>query len=246
VVIWHLNSVPPAVEKPATPVQSAEGAPKGEAPKPEAEKPLVVVAARPKVRRPVAMQMAVQSPVTPRAVAAVPDLPAPPVPSADEMAKAGQDTPLATEPLEALKAAPQPMVSAHAMAFQESRPALMKALEHMPRQRSLWGIAANSGMLRKSADGGKTWTTIPIRGQTNFLALWVSGADVWAGGDGGELFHSTDDGSDWKEVPVTDGKERLSESITGIETRGLQVKVRTGMGRWLSGDGGVSWRKIGE
>jgi photosystem II stability/assembly factor-like uncharacterized protein len=66
------------------------------------------------------------------------------------------------------------------------------------------------------------------------------------GGEGGELFRSTDDGLHWNEVPAMNGAERLKTSITAIETRGARVEVRARFGRWLSLDGGVSWQKMAE
>ncbi len=238
VVIWHSHSLPPT-----TPVHTAETAPQAESPKPE--KPPVLTA-RAKVKRPFKMQGAAPPRVAPAIVAGVPELVAPPAPSIDEIAKAGQDSTPAAQPLDALKAAPPPMVSAHALAFQSSRPALMKAFGHLPRRQSLWSISMSQGLLQKSSDGGKTWTALPIGGRTNFLALSVTGPDIWAGGDGGALFHSPDDGTTWEEVPVTDGEERLTASIVGVEAQGSQVKVRTKSAKWISTDNGVSWRKMGE
>ena len=242
-VIWHSTSLPPAEQKPATPVRSAEPAPNLETSKPE-KRPLAI--ARPKEQRRLDMRPAFQASSTPRAIAAAPDLSAPPPPTVDERAKSRQDT-LITVPLsEALKAAPQPALPAHAMAFQKVRPIPMKAFAAAARRQSLWSIAPSSGLLQKSDDGGRTWTVIPLDGRTKFLALSVSGPDIWAGVEDGALFHSTDDGFEWKEVPVTDNGERLKESIIGIETPGSQVKVRTKSGNWISADGGVSWRKMGE
>jgi photosystem II stability/assembly factor-like uncharacterized protein len=122
----------------------------------------------------------------------------------------------------------------------------MKAFAAVARRQSLWSIESGSGLLQKSDDGGQTWTVIPVSGRTKFLALAVSGPDIWAGGEDGALFHSTNDGFEWKEVPVTDSGERLKESIIAIETSGSPVKVRTKSGSWISADGGVSWRKMGE
>jgi hypothetical protein len=243
VVIWHSTWLPPAAQTPVTPVQAAEPARTIETPKPEGPPAAV---AHPKVQRRLDMRPAVQSSITPRAMAAAPALPAPPPPTGDERAKSSQDTNLITVPLEALKAAPQPTLPAQAMAFQKVRPIPMKAFAAVARRQSLWSIESGSGLLQKSDDGGQTWTVIPVSGRTKFLALAVSGPDIWAGGEDGALFHSADDGFEWKEVPVTDSGERLKESIIAIETSGSPVKVRTKSGSWISADGGVSWRKMGE
>jgi photosystem II stability/assembly factor-like uncharacterized protein len=204
------------------------------------------VATRSKAKRQLKMQAAVQSPALAKTVPRPFELSAPPAPSTAEIAKAGHDTTRAMEPVGALKAAPRPTVPATAMAFQNSPPTFMKALGRPARRQSLWSIGVSNGVLERSDDGGKTWTAIPVGGQTNFLAVSVSGPDIWAGNESGALFHSTDDGSDWKEVRIADGSERLRDSITGIETQGSQVKVRTKSGNWVSADGGVTWRKMGE
>jgi hypothetical protein len=243
-VIWHSTSLPPVAPKPVTPVQPTEPAAKPETPKPG--EPAALTTARPNVQRRLDMRPAAQSPSTPRAAAATTDLSDPPPPTVDERAKSGQDTLITVPLLEALKAAPHPTLPAQTMAFQKVRPIPMKAFAAMARRQSLWSIAPSSGLLQKSDDGGRTWTVIPVSGRANFLALSVSGQDIWAGGEDGALFHSTDDGFAWKEVPVTDGGEQLKESIIGIEAQGSQVKVRTKAGNWISADGGVSWRKMGE
>jgi hypothetical protein len=243
IVIWHSISLPPAAQKPATPPRAAEPALNLETPKP-AKRPLAV--ARPKVQRRLDVPAAVQSSSTPRALAAAPNLPAPPSPAIGEIAKSAEDTTLITVPSDALKAAPQPTLPAQAMAFQKVRPMPMKALAAVARRQSLWSIDPSSGLLQKSDDGGQTWTVIPVSARTKFLALSVAGPDIWAGGEDGALFHSTDGGFEWKEVPVNDSGERLKQSIVAIETPGSQVKVRTKSGNWISADGGVSWRKMGE
>jgi hypothetical protein len=142
--------------------------------------------------------------------------------------------------------APQ-MLTNHAFkqgALPQAAFAPAKALSPGSPQQSLWSISPDAGMLWKSDDGGKTGRAIFVDGRTNFLALSVLGTNVWAGGEGGMLFHSTDDGSHWTVVPVSDGEERLSETITGIETHGPKVlKLRTKMAGWVSANGGVGWRK---
>ncbi len=243
VVVWH-SSLPPAEQKPATPVRSVEQPPKAESPKPA--EPAAIVDAHPQVQRRVDRRPAVQASSTPRAMPAAPDL----FPSQgfaiDGIAKLDREIPSSSEPLQALKAAPQPTLPAQALAFQKVRPIPMKAFTAVAARQSLWSIAPSSGLLQRSHDGGRTWTVIPLDGRTKLLALSASGPDIWAGGEDGALFHSTDDGAEWKEVPISDRGEQLEESITAIETQGSEVKVRTKLGNWISADGGVSWRKMGE
>jgi hypothetical protein len=226
VVIWHSNSLPRAAPQPPTPVQAAEPASQLETPKPA--KPTPALVAHPKLPRRPNTPPAVPSSSTSAVI--------PSPPPVAEIAKSAQDTNLSVLPAESLKA----------MAFQNSRPTPMKAFARASRRQSLWAIIPSNGVLQKSGDEGRTWTTIPLDARTKFLALSVSGADIWAGGEGGALFHSTDDGFEWKEVPVSENGERLKDSIIGIETQGLQVKVRTKSGSWISPDDGVTWRKMGE
>lgn len=249
VVIWHSPAVPPpVVREPAKPVPAAEPAPKIETAKPA--KALAAVP-RPHVPSPLNLQqLATPSAAKPKAPAAAPLLAAPPAPSVDEIAQASQNAALTSGPVEAFKAAPQPMLpapaAAPAMALRNLRPMPMKAFMVAARRPSLWRITSSSGQLEKSSDAGKTWMTIPVEGQANFWSLSVSGSDIWAGGEGGALFHSTDDGAQWKQVAVIAGEERLTEGITGIETRGSELRVKTESAKWVSLDGGVSWRKMAE
>jgi len=113
------------------------------------------------------------------------------------------------------------------------------------RRQNLWSIDSSAGTLRKSYDGGKTWTAIPVDGQTTLLALSASGSDIWAGGESGVLFRSVDNGSHWTLVPVLNGTERLTDAITGIEAHEPSiVKLKTQSGAWESSDGGVTWHKL--
>jgi hypothetical protein len=228
VAIWHSNSRPPAREMPAAPL-AVETKVETAAPDKSA-----AAVARAKAKRRV---RDMRSPVIPPAAA-------PPV---DEIANAAEDAAPTKGPIESFRAvAPQPALPAQTIGLGKLRAAPMKAFLGASQQLSLWSIAVSGGRLQKSSDGGKTWATIPVAGQASFLALAVSGPDVWAGGEGGLLVHSVDDGLEWKHVAVTDGEKRLQESITGIEAHGLEVRLRTKSANWVSLDEGVSWRKMGE
>jgi hypothetical protein len=243
-VVWRSNSVPPAVGKTAVvtggatmekPPQPPRSAPKVETPKPD-KRPAVV--ARRKAQPQFTMQRAVPASLTPPAEKLTPP--------ADLLAQlTEQKAALPNHSMAFSKTATPSALPQRALAFHNSRAKLAKAVTGLQSQ-SLWSIAADIGVLQKSADGGRTWVSITIDGRVSFLAISVSGSNIWAGGEGGALFHSTDDGSHWKGVPVVDGGTRLSESITAIETPGSQVKVRTKLGEWVSVDGGVSWRKMAE
>lgn len=63
--------------------------------------------------------------------------------------------------------------------------------------RVLWAVTG--GVVQRSSDG-QTWEPVPIDDQVSFRAVTPFGADVWAGGAEGALFHSTDWGAHWKRV----------------------------------------------
>lgn len=78
-----------------------------------------------------------------------------------------------------------------------------------------------------------------------FRAVSANGADVWAGGSSGLLFHSTDSGGHWVPVvPVTDDAT-ITGDIVSLEFADSQHgKVTTSTSEtWLTGDGGKTWRK---
>jgi hypothetical protein len=217
VVVWHSSSVPQAVlQTPAVSgtVTAAKPAQSAE-PAPKAETP------KPEMRRAVAARAKVEQQVTPVIPAATP-------------------SELASQSVAILQATPEAQPQPLAMALRSQQATLAKAFMG---QQSLWSINSSTGMLQKSGDEGKTWTPVFIDAKTNFLALLASGSDIWAGGEGGALFRSADNGSRWKEVQVVDREERLRDSIIRIEAKGSQVKVITKSGEWISADGGLSWRK---
>ncbi len=60
-----------------------------------------------------------------------------------------------------------------------------------------WTISS-AGRVLRSLDGGKNWQEVAIAPEVRFRAIAVQDATVWAGGDGGVLFHSSDGGQTWK------------------------------------------------
>ncbi len=100
-----------------------------------------------------------------------------------------------------------------------------------------------SGILLRSSDQGVTWEQVTVDGETPLYALSATGADVWAGGAGGRLFHSVDDGLHWSEVRIARDGAVITGTITTIETNNQDlVFVKTMAGeRWQSNDGGAHW-----
>jgi hypothetical protein len=128
-------------------------------------------------------------------------------------------------------------------AFHRNAFAMAKASPTL-QNRSLWSVDASPGTLHRSEDAGKTWQSVNVDGKTGFLAVFVSGSDIWTGGEAGALFHSTDNGNHWEEVTVQNGVDRLTLPITAIDARSTNlVRVKTNIGGWISFDGGRTWRR---
>jgi Photosynthesis system II assembly factor YCF48 len=78
-----------------------------------------------------------------------------------------------------------------------------------------------------------------------FRAVAAIGTEVWAGGSGGLLYHSSDAGTLWsRTIPSAQGVT-LSGDIVGIEFLDVvHGKVVTSTSEtWRTADGGQSWRK---
>jgi hypothetical protein len=78
-----------------------------------------------------------------------------------------------------------------------------------------------------------------------FRAVAAAGLEVWAGGSGSMLYHSTDGGEHWTRVlPSSDGVV-LKGDITSVEFPDPQQGTISTSGSevWTTSDGGRSWRK---
>lgn len=103
-----------------------------------------------------------------------------------------------------------------------------------------WSIS-DKGKLQRSFDQGQTWQVVSMEEPTVFRALAVVGNDVWAGGNGGALFHSADGGATWtkQNLPGT-FKDLVSLQFTDAQ----HGTARTGDGIvWSTSDGGQHWSK---
>jgi hypothetical protein len=107
-----------------------------------------------------------------------------------------------------------------------------------------WTLNAE-GALQRSLDAGKTWETIPVADKLNFRALATVGFDVWLGGSGGALYHSSDAGAHWRPVKPAANGQVLSADITTLEFTDAQhgKLVTTNQETWITADGGRSWQK---
>lgn len=134
-----------------------------------------------------------------------------------------------------------------------------------------WTIDSNGG-LRRSLDQGASWqdvhvnVTSPAAAEMSlakkeqakvpedekqasapmvFRAVAVHGADVWAGGVNGLLYHSTDAGSHWIHVVPSASGVTLSGDIVSVSFPDAQHgRIATSTSEvWVTGDGGQSWNK---
>jgi hypothetical protein len=78
-----------------------------------------------------------------------------------------------------------------------------------------------------------------------FRAVAASGADVWAGGSAGTLFHSLDGGNHWTRVVPATGGTFLTGDIVSLQFPDPQHgKVSTSTAEvWTTSDDGQTWRK---
>ncbi len=99
-----------------------------------------------------------------------------------------------------------------------------------------WSITPDGKVERTSA--GMAPETVAIDKRVAFHAVATIGLEVWAGGSGGALFHSTDAGQTWTRVasPVT-------EDIVALEFRNAREgRLRTASGhQYATHDAGKSW-----
>ena len=81
----------------------------------------------------------------------------------------------------------------------------MGLLPAVVRQRQ-WRVTSD-GHLEHSTSSG-TWTPVLADQPAKFHAVSVVGDNVWAGGSGGVLFHSTDGGQTWNKNQLSEAAQR--------------------------------------
>jgi len=173
--------------------------------------------------------------------------------STDTLAKsADKDTLQASAPApaapaataKAARAAAAPAATADAgvmIASNLDAPAMGKKKLAAPTR---WMLSSD-GQLLRSTDGGKNWQTVPFAGNLVFRSVAVIGPNVWVGGQGGALYYSGDDGSQWHRLsPASDGVP-LAQDISALSFQDAQHgNLTTADGQtWTTSDGGRTWQK---
>ena len=136
-----------------------------------------------------------------------------------------------------------------------------------------WNIT-EAGSLQRSVDQGVTWQNVDVnagsasvaivagayaakevaadkkalkRSPTNFVfrAVAVNGADVWAGGSGGSLYHSLDAGDHWARVVPFAAGSALTGDVVSLQFPDSQHgRVTTSTSEvWTTGNNGATWQK---
>jgi Putative zinc-finger len=105
-----------------------------------------------------------------------------------------------------------------------------------------WAVHGNE--LQRSVDAGGAWKAV-LHSDRPLLCYAASGNDVWAGGEGGNLFHSANGGLTWSQVHPSAQQQTLSDDVTHIEIHSpSRVAVFTSNHQsWSTTDGGRSWQK---
>ena len=111
------------------------------------------------------------------------------------------------------------------------------------RQAALWQITA-AGELQRSFDSGRKWESVSLGEPVRLRVIAMSGLHVWAGGNGGKLFHSWDGGANFIAVAVKDASAILSGDIVVLEfADSLHGRLETAHHEvWTTLDGGKTWQ----
>jgi hypothetical protein len=101
------------------------------------------------------------------------------------------------------------------------------------------------GQLQRSFDSGKTWEAVPLVDRVKFNALAVMGPEVWVGGAAGVLYHSADNGRQWKLMKPSVAGVALTADIMNVRFTDMQhLAVMTSDGQvWTTVDGGQNWQR---
>ncbi len=128
---------------------------------------------------------------------------------------------------------------------------------------------ADRGIFR-TTNGGKTWDKILYRGEDSgaidlamdpkdpdtlyatFWQVYRRPWKLWSGGEGSEIFKSTDGGTTWKNLTENPGFPRgplgkITVTVSGADSQRIWANVEANRGGlYMSDDGGSSWNLIND
>ncbi|NWF90530.1 MAG: hypothetical protein HXY50_13845, partial [Ignavibacteriaceae bacterium] len=138
-------------------------------------------------------------------------------------------------------------VSVHAQTFRQvtdySYPAMSDM--HFINATTGWFVASN-GDVRKSTDGGSTWTKLPKPSITDFdtlKAVFFLDQNIgFVGKNGNKLFKTTDGGMNWSEITVNGGISPIVSIIFHDVNKGWILVSSSSAAKVLcTTDGGSTW-----
>jgi len=141
--------------------------------------------------------------------------------------------------------AAQKSEAAQSLQLQQRAPVLFgksgMAMKAVSAVRPQWRIGP-SGHLERSMAANQ-WTRALDDQPTTFHAVAVIGNDVWAGGNGGTLFHSSDGGEHWSKVLLATNSNVENGAIVSIRFDDSQhgVVASDSGTRWATTNGGITW-----
>jgi len=105
---------------------------------------------------------------------------------------------------------------------------------------SQWRINSSGQAERSSSDGA--WQTVLQNEKSKMRIVTVFGSDVWIGGEGLHLYHSSDNGATWDSValPAKTSGEHAITHIIFQTPQGGTVEADDGTS-WHTSDGGRTW-----
>ncbi len=130
--------------------------------------------------------------------------------------------------------------TAQAVALEKETAGRMNA-NYVPTR---WSISADGATLLRSNDEGRSWPPVKVASNVTFRAVTSFGTEVWAGGNNGALYHSSDLGQHWVKVKPSANGVELTKDIVSLDFADSQHgKLTTADGKvWTTSDGGVSWQ----
>jgi hypothetical protein len=135
--------------------------------------------------------------------------------------------------------------TAQSMQLQQRAPVLFgksgMAMKAVSAVRPQWRIGPTGHLERSMA--ANQWTRVLDDQPTTFHAVAVVGNDVWAGGNGGAFFHSSDGGEHWSKVSLAANFNVETGAIVSIRFDDAQhgVVASDSGTRWATTNGGITW-----